>query len=264
MKPNILAPLFCCGFLQLGTVSRAQPIVDIGLFNDGNGTLEVRLRPDGPFDELVSAISFTIRWNDADGATLGLVSQVAPEMYYCPTSKSGPMHVFNGYRYQIFAGFSLTTLADAESAWLWGEEVVLLQVPIIGGSTFAIVNDDWTADVNNNGNYYISLNGQPSTGSIYSISTGVQTAAVDAPVLSLLPNPTDGLARLTITVPTVAPINLELFDPTGRVVMTNAYPAVVGTFRETLNVGTLADGVYMLRVQVGKSVSTHRLVVDHP
>ena len=113
--------------------------------------------------------------------------------------------------------------------------MVLLQVPVIGGSTFAIVNDDWTADVNNNGNYYISLNGQPSTGSIYSISTGVEAVTPSEAAMSLLPNPADASARLTVSVPTAADLSLELFDASGRAVMKTGYPAIVGTFRETLN-----------------------------
>lgn len=263
MKHAFLAPLSCCCFLLFANTVTAQPIVDIGLFNDGNGMLEVRLRPDGPFDELVSAISFTIRWNDADGATLGAVSQVMPEALYCPTTKSGPMHVFNGYRYQIFAGFSVTTLADAETAWLGGEEVILIRVPVIGGSTFAIINDDWTADVNNNGNFYISLNGEPSTGSIYSISTGMAGVTTRAPEVSLLPNPTDRVAQLTVTVLEPSDLSLELFDPTGRAIMNTTHPAVTGTYRQALDVETFADGVYFLKLKVGGVALTRRLVVDH-
>ena len=82
--------------------------------------------------------------------------------------------------------------------------------------------------------------------------------------MSLLPNPADASARLTVSVPTAADLSLELFDASGRAVMKTGYPASVGTFRETLNLETFADGVYLLKVQIGQSVTTHRLVIDHP
>ncbi len=241
----------------------AQPNVDIGLYDNGSGQLQVRLRPDGPFDGLVSSIVFTIRWSDASGATLGLVAQQSPQSFYLPTGKSGPMQTDGGYRYQIFAGVSLVTLLDAETAWVGGEEIVLCQIPVNGSAYFEIVNDAWTGDVGHNGDYYISLNGQNRTGSIYSIGTQVAALENEFPSITLLPNPTEGAAILTVPVPVGEALTLEVFDLTGRCIVKSVQAPVAGQYRGTLDLGGNADGVYLVKVRVGDTVHTRRLVVDH-
>lgn len=255
----LFAPcLFVCAI-----AASAQPNVDIGLYDDGSGQLQVRLRPDGPFDGLVSSIVFTIRWSDASGATLGLVSQQSPQSLYLPTGKSGPMQTDGGYRYQIFAGVSLVTLLDAETAWVGGEEIVLCQIPVNGSAYFEIVNDAWTGDVGHNGDYYVSLNGQNRTGSIYSISTQVASLENETPGITLLPNPTEGAARLTLSGAADDQVAVEVFDLTGRCIMKTLRANVTGLYRETLDLSSNADGVYMVKVRVGDTVHTQRLVVDH-
>ncbi|HMC98355.1 MAG TPA: T9SS type A sorting domain-containing protein, partial [Flavobacteriales bacterium] len=251
---HVSAALLAFGFLQPWIGLGAQPLVDIGLHDNGAGMLEVRLRPDGPFDGLTSSIVFTIRWSDASGATMGLVSQPSPISTYLPVGKSGPMQFDGGYRYQIFSGISLVTLLDAETAWVGGEEVVLCQVPIVGASYFEIVNDPWTANVDHNGDYYISLNGLPRTGEIYSINTGMVQGAGSVPTISVQPNPTDGQARLTVSVQDRESLAIEIFDPTGRSIMKGLRPDVVGIYRETLDMGIFADGVYLLKLSVGEQV----------
>ncbi|MEO8589513.1 MAG: T9SS type A sorting domain-containing protein [Flavobacteriales bacterium] len=254
--------LVLCGLLLPWGGAIAQPIVDIGLYDSGSGQIEVRLRPDGPFDGLASSIVFTVRWNDSDGATLGAVSQPSPISVYLPVGKSGPMQISGGYRYQVFSGISLVTLLDAETAWVGGDEVVVCQVNVVGSSLFEIVNDAWTTDVNHNGDYYISLNGENRTGEIYTISTGMVQGEVDALGIDVQPNPTDGLAQLAVTVPDATPLTVELFDPSGRMIMRNSRPEIMGAHREVVDMGAFADGIYLLKVQVGERISTQRLVVD--
>ncbi|MCB0794933.1 MAG: hypothetical protein KDB88_09365, partial [Flavobacteriales bacterium] len=65
-----------CSSLAVTNVHAQLPLVDITLVDIGNNELEVRLRPDADFDELLSSISFSIRWNTASGANLGNVTQV--------------------------------------------------------------------------------------------------------------------------------------------------------------------------------------------
>lgn len=255
----LLAPLL----LVCAIGASAQPNVDIGLYDNGSGQLQVRLRPDGPFEGLVSSIVFTIRWSDASGATLGLVSQQSPESLYLPTGKSGPMQTDGGYRYQIFAGVSLVTLMDAETAWAAGEEVVLCQIPVNGSAYFEIVNDAWTGDVGHNGDYYVSLNGQNRTGVIYSISTDVSQPEAELTGLTVLPNPTEGTARLTFSVGDAEPVAVEVFDLTGRCIVKTQRASVTGLYRETIDLSSNADGVYLVKVRVGDTVHTQRLVVDH-
>ena len=260
---HLFRPLLASCLLAFSNPASAQPNVDIGLYDNGSGQLQVRLRPDGPFDALVSSIVFTIRWSDASGATLGLVSQQSPESLYLPTGKSGPMQTNGGYRYQVFAGVSLVTLLDAETTWVGGEEIILCQIPVNGSAYFEIVNDAWTGDVGNNGDFYISLNGQNRTGVIYSISTQVTRTEELTTGMTLLPNPTEGTARLTLSVADGDQVAVEVFDLTGRCILKTLRTDVVGLYRETLDLSANADGVYLVKVKVGDATRTQRLVVDH-
>ena len=64
--------------MTVGTGLTAQPLTDIGLFpNASPNTLEVRLRPDASFNQVVSNLTFTIRWNAnaADSLDAGAITQ---------------------------------------------------------------------------------------------------------------------------------------------------------------------------------------------
>jgi hypothetical protein len=252
--------------LVLGTALRAQaqlPTVDITLAPLESGSVQVRLRPDGNFNGLVSSLVFTVRWLDADAASLGGVSQISPANFFMPFSKSGPEQVSGIYRYQVFAGFSLVTLEDLETAWVGGEEVIIGEVAVNGGpSLFEIVNDDWTGDINNNGDYYISLNGQDRTGEIYTFSTGGISGGLEQGGLSVLPNPAFGSTTLTMDLSEqVGSVDLRLIDPVGHVVWTAQRNAGPGRFVETLDLQGYAAGAYLLQVRLPQAQFSRRVVV---
>lgn len=252
--------------LVLGTGLRAQaqlPIVDITLAPLESGSVQVRLRPDGNFSGLVSSLVFTVRWLDADGASLGGVSQVSPANFFMPFSKSGPEQVDGIYRYQVFAGFSLVTLEDLETAWVGAEEVIIGEVAVNGGpSLFEIVNDDWTGDINNNGDYYISLNGQDRTGEIYTFSTGGVSGGLEQGGLSILPNPAFGSTTLTMDLSDqVGSVDLRLLDPAGRVVWSVQRSAGPGRIVENLDLQGFAAGAYLLHVRLPQAQFSRRLIV---
>jgi len=154
-----LAP--CFGHAQL-------PEVDIGLFKADSATLEVRLKADENFDKVVSNIAFTIRWKNFTGASLDDAQQTMPQQAYIPMAKSDSTHQEGSYRYQIFAGFGMNAMDQFNADWQQGNEIVLMTIPVKKGlGKFQIVNDSWTGDINNNGDFYVSLNGEDRTGSIY-------------------------------------------------------------------------------------------------
>lgn len=151
----------------------AQVAVDIGLFNTAPDTLEVRLRPDASFSGIVSNVVFTIRWQANSGVNLGVIDESYPEIAYIPMAKSGIEVDSNGFRYQVFAGFGFFPMSNFGAAWAAGQEVVLMRIPILNGTSFyEIVNDSWTGSISNNGEYFVSLGGINSTGIIYNSGTG--------------------------------------------------------------------------------------------
>lgn len=249
-------------FFAIGGLRAQLPTVDITLVQTVEGPVEVRIRPDGTFDGLLSSIVFTVRWADGQ-ANLGTVQQFSPVNFYCGVTKSGPEQVSNGFRYQVFAGFGFVPLSEVPTAWTAGEEVVLCRINVINGaSAFSIVNDDWTNDINNNGNYFISLNGQDRTGDIYTISTTLpeESPSLEGPAIA--PNPADRLLTITLPDEHDGLVELRVVDAAGRTVKQEQM-LFQGGAPATLDVSSLPAGAYMLHLLSGSESSTHRIVVQH-
>lgn len=253
----LLLALFAMGGL------RAQlPTVDITLVQTVEGPVEVRIRPDGPFDGLMSSIVFTVRWADGQ-ANLGTVQQFSPVNFYCGVTKSGPEQVSNGFRYQVFAGFGFVPLYDVPTAWTGGEEIVLCRINVINGtSAFNIVDDDWTNDINNNGNYFISLNGQDRTGEIYTISTAAEEVLASSGEVIMAPVPADRMLSITMPGEHAGPVDLRVTDAAGRMVRQEKL-VVQGDVPVTVDVSALPAGAYVLHLLSAAGSNAQRIVVQH-
>ena len=158
-------------------VTIAQPTTDIGLTVPSNtNTIQVRVRPNGSsFSGVVSAMTFTIRWETASGATMAqpaslVITQNCASGYQITPSGDGP--VTNGaYTYYTFNAFGAATMSSACPANTWpaNTETVVATIPFTRGpgcANFNIVNDTYTGGANRN--YFMSLNGLNKTGVITS------------------------------------------------------------------------------------------------
>ncbi len=145
-----------------GLNSRAQATVDITLVRSGN-TLDVRVRPSDYFDGVFSSLVFTLRWES--GSSIALAPATAPDDASITTARSGQAHADGAYRYQVFAGFSFSSLSENGQHWDAGMEYTVLSIPYSGSGEVELVNDGWTNA--RNGDYYVSLNGVDLTGVIY-------------------------------------------------------------------------------------------------
>ena len=93
---------------------------------------------------------------------------------------------------------------------------------------------------------------------------GAPLAAAPAAVseATVAPNPTRGRATLALRVDTAVPVRAELFDVRGRRVATVwDGELATGTHALPLDASTLPAGVYVVRVQAGAAVTTHRITV---
>ncbi|MCB0792674.1 MAG: T9SS type A sorting domain-containing protein [Flavobacteriales bacterium] len=249
------------GGLLLTQVAAAQPNVDITLVDNGNNELEVRIRPDGDFSDFFSSIVFTIRWETASGAMLGNIAQVAPESTYMPMIKSGDEVDAGGFRYQVFAGFGTVPLNTLGVSWTANQEVTLMTIPAVNGSSlFEIVNDSWTSDIANNGDYYVSLNGLDVTGAIYTMPTGISMGDPLSTSLDVQPNPTDGLVILSFGPTMDQDLVLELTDQAGRTVLKEDLNVAPGAVRRTIDLTGMVAGVYTLRVISPERTFVRRIV----
>jgi len=244
-----------CAFGQL-------PTVDITGQPAGAGSeLEVRIRPDAFFNGLFSSIVFTVRWEEASGISLGDAMQNLPQVQYCAITKSGPEQVQGIYRYQIFVGFGNIPLSSLSTSWLADQEVVLCRIPILGGSGPCILAEDaWT--MANNGDFFVSLNGEDRTGVIYGISTGIAAQQAGPPSLAVMPNPTNGPARVVLSpIEGGQEFTLRILDATGREAVNSIRSTTHGTLDLSMDLGALPSGVYMLELVLPHSRLTERLVL---
>lgn len=243
-----------------GTAQAEDPTVDIMLVNTWQGNVEVRLRPDGPFDGLVSTLVFTIRWDAASDAHLGNIFQPSPVNSYIPLMKSDTELDDGGYRYQIFAGIGLQTMANIGTAWEGGVEYTIMTLLVTNGDTeFSIVNDAWTDA--NNGDYYVSLASLDRTGIIYlDPHTDIGEGTVQGLTVDVQPNPTVSASTITIGSDRAQDIRLDLMNATGQEVWQRRLVGVEGVRREPIDLSQLSAGVYLLRLRYEDGVLLRRLI----
>lgn len=176
--PILILPF--AGMLLAGAVT-AQPLTDIGLFNGAApNTLEVRVRPDAAFSQLVSAVTFTVRWETASGATIAPPASLVLGLN-CPSgiplAASPDGTVTNGaFSYYTFNAFSLAQLSSACASQVWAANIerAIASIPIRPGTTcarFNIVNDTFTASQNKD--FYLALNSVERDDQIYSTEVKV-------------------------------------------------------------------------------------------
>ncbi len=256
MKSNFL-------FLSLGLAlgllvpmaSVAQTPVDIGLYQNNN-MLEVRVKPGSDFDGIFSSVVFTIKWDRSTGAALGTLTQEGPAQQYIPIQRSGNVHEHGPMNYQVFAGFGNNTLATQSVAWTAGEEYVIALIPVTGKAEFELVNDAWTDQPAHNANYYVSLGGHDKTGVIYK---SIANAEEDGSVV-IQPNPNQGLFTFSFENKNASDITVEVMNSLGQSVFSDAIPAFEGTYRKEMDISSMSNGVYYLKVKRGEHSSVHKIV----
>lgn len=255
------ASAFGLSTILSAAAARAEdPTVDISLVTNWQGYLEVRLRPDGPFDGIVSTVLFTIRWDAATDAHLGSVSQPDPAGSYIPISKSDTEIDADGFRYQIFSGVGFSPMQWIPTAWEGGQEYTVAVVHIASGSgTFEIVDDAWTEA--NNGEFFVSLGGFDRTGIIYPDQTvGVTAGTALGLTLDVQPNPTVATATILLASDHARDVQLDLTNAAGQEVWHRRLSGLDGLRRETIDLGGQAAGVYLLRLRADDQVLMRRVI----
>ena len=150
-------------------------------------SLEVYIRANGqPFGDVLSGLTFTIRWVTTSAATLG------PRVNTCPlgipvgatTQVTNPLldNVPTGFNYRSYNAFGISLLSDEGCPIPQDEWFLVMTVPVennTGCTEFNIVNDDWTDSPGNARDYYVSLGGFDRTGSIEPTSAFIGTCSPD-------------------------------------------------------------------------------------
>ena len=127
-------------------------------------------------------------------------------------------------------------------------QVLTINVSIDPGATVFEIADDQYANENNRG-YYLSLNGQDLTGSIFTFSTGLAAGpaepAADALVIS--PNPASDRVMINLPGHVRSPWVAMVLDASGRAVLQLSGTAKAGQ----MDISRLQSGRYLLQLDAG-------------
>ncbi|MBK7945256.1 MAG: hypothetical protein IPJ85_08105 [Flavobacteriales bacterium] len=158
----------------------AQPTVDVVLADNGNNQLEVRLRPTGSFDGVISNLVFTLRWQEQMSPALSMIGLIHPQSEYLPIGPLPLLNAGNGFQYRTFNAVALVPMQDLGRSWEGGVEYPVCTLDVlIPGVEVQLINDAFTTT--NNRDYFVSLNGLPRTGAIYnSVIPSVHAMAVNS------------------------------------------------------------------------------------
>lgn len=231
--------------------------VDITVVALNSDTLEVRLRPEFDFNALVSGLVFTLRWDTAGDVHVADPDQFSYGPPFCTfmsiplgASPDGEIDA-NGYRYQTYGAVPLTGI-PAGCEWVANVEVPLVRIPVVsaGGCTnFQIVNDGFTAA--NNKDYYISVIGLDTTGTIYGLGApdmgdcSTAIAPIDEDDVALSPNPATDALHIALGEGTFQQWTIR--DMQGKVVLEGRPQQGARTC--TIALGTLPAGSYTVQVR---------------
>ena len=89
--------------------------------------------------------------------------------------------------------------------------------------------------------------------------TNLSTEEFSLSGLSIFPNPNNG--QFTIKFNNAKDVKLEVYDVRGRAVLSQDYN-VSGQFNETINLGSVQSGMYLLKVNNGGKTITKKIIVE--
>lgn len=119
-----------------------------------------------------------------------------------------------------------------------------------------IAIDDVNTSMNNNGDNVVEA--AVDDFSVYdAFSSGVGEVAKST--FSIHPNPADQTVNITFSAPAAG--SIQMYDLTGRQVASISTSANNATY--SINTASLASGTYMLMLQNGTTVESHKVVVAH-
>ncbi len=264
--PPLLASL--CSFALATAVHAQLPVVDISLEHDeANAQIKVFLRAnDVDFGGVLSNLVYTVRWPDTSPASLGVGSSA-----WCPPPSQalnlGPSAAVtpgNGFKYRTWTSIGLAAISDLQDDggcdqvmladdWTLVHTIAVNGDP--GGTEFVIADDAYTAD--NNRDFYISLNGVPMTGSIFTFSTAAGLGERRLPSSALVPNPaSDGI--VTANLPgDGGEWNVEIIDASGRSVKS----AQGFLWPPRWSVDDVRPGRYLVRISTRGDIFMNPLVI---
>lgn len=236
-------------------LAMGQQNVDIGLYQH-DGILEVKVRPESDFSGIFSSLVFSIRWDSNSSASLGNSTQDEDVAGIMGIDRSGNIREQGGFRYAVYAGFGMRAMSTSGMNWQAGQEYTVLRIPVTGQGEFELVNDAYTADRQNNADYYVSLGGADRTGIIYK---GLATASEDGNVL-IQPNPNNGRFTLSFANAEKGDVTVEVINSIGQSVFNETVRDLEGNYKREMDLTTMGAGAYYVKLKRNGNTTSHKVI----
>ncbi|MBA3648560.1 MAG: T9SS type A sorting domain-containing protein [Chitinophagales bacterium] len=106
-----------------------------------------------------------------------------------------------------------------------------------------------------------------SSGGIYKyagsfVATGINNINTDAFKLTAYPNPGNGLFYVSFDADNYKPVNLEITDALGKVVLKTTYRDKSQLWQRTINLSNLSKGLYFMNVENNGNRSIQKLIIQ--
>lgn len=180
-------PLFICA-PEVGMAQDPETVdVDLRQSTLDANSLDVFVRANGqPFGNILSGLTFTLRWPTTSPATLGARVNACPDAINISATPQETNPLLNdvptGFNYRTYNAFGLELLSDWGCSLPQDEWYLVMTVPVennTGCTVFNIVNDDWTNAPGNARDFFVSLGGNDHTGVIEPTPAGIGDCAAD-------------------------------------------------------------------------------------
>ena len=135
------------------------------------------------------------------------------------------------------------------------EDVNLGNVAFINTET-ALFSDSFKVDITN------AINGWLPNQNISLVATSLSSPSFDLANFSVYPNPSNGVINVKFQTENNTRISLELFDLTGRRVYNSIFESAETVFDNSVNIGNVANGIYLLKATQGNRSTTKRIIIS--
>jgi len=135
------------------------------------------------------------------------------------------------------------------------EDINLGNIAFINTQT-SLFTDTFKVDITN------AVNGWLPNQTINLEATTLSSNNFELTNLSIYPNPSNGVINIRFATSSNDKVALELFDLQGRRVYNASFNSSQSLFDESVSVGNIANGIYLLKTSQGNKSTTKRIIIS--
>ena len=135
------------------------------------------------------------------------------------------------------------------------EDVDLGNVAYVNTQT-SLFTDSFKIDITNSVNGWLP-------NQVINISASVVSApSFELSNLLVYPNPSNGIISVRFEAQTDSDVNVEIYDLQGRSIYKRSFTSSNTTFDESMNIGRVANGIYLIKINQGDRSTTKRVIIS--